>query len=427
MKPGAFIRILRAYPDARRIWISETTSAFGTYFYNIALMWYVFVRTGSGLSTALVAVASMVPQVALGAWFGVLADRRNRRRIMAGANLASAGLAGVLAAAVALHMNSVWPAYAITFLMGTASTLYAPARQAIFPEIVGQDDLLTTHALFHSSRQVARLVGSSVGGLVVTLAGPAPTMALNGATFMIAAAFVASMGYVPRRRNELPGEKPPRALESLRGAWQWMRTKPVLLVMGGIGMVSNIALGPTNVLPPMLIRTTFHASAAALGLFDAAIGLGVILGGVVIGMLTINRMGLSMAVALGTEMLGLVLVWLSPSPVFADLGNLVLGVGLVTANAPGEAMAQTIVPADLLGRVSSFFFMLSAFAIPITYGGVGVVGDAMGAHTAYGLAAALMATTVAAALLVPGIRRFRLDEHRTAPRDPADAAVPAAD
>ncbi len=424
MKADAFWRVIRTYPDVRRLWLGETTAAFGSYFFRIALMWYVYVRTGSGTAIGLVVVVGFLPEVVLAPWFGVVADRLNRRRMMVASNAASAMVAGLLAGAVALHVASLSVIATGMLLMGAASAFYDPARSGLFPDIVQRQDLLTAHALFHTSRQAARLVGSSLGGVIVAMAGAVSTMALDVVTFSVSALWVAHISYPRGRSPAGPGQPSPSAVASARAAWEWMRRRPVILVMSGIGMVSNIALGPSNVLPPMLIRHTFHAGSAALGVFDAAIGLGIMAGGIVIGMITINRMGLSMAAALGIETLGLLAVALSPTPLGADAGNLLLGIGLVAANAPGGAMMQTIVPSELLGRVSSFSTVLNGFAIPITYGGVGALGDAIGAQGSYGLAAGLMAACLAAALLVPGIRSFRLTE---AGRDAVSESNPSAE
>ncbi|NMP22704.1 MFS transporter [Sulfobacillus harzensis] len=407
MNFGAFPQFLKQYPEARKLWASETVKAFGSYFFNIAVMWFVFAQTGSGVAMGLVVVANFLPTVILGPWFGVLADRHSRRRLMMWANLASGLLAGLLALSVLGRFHAIWLVYVVRGLMGVASSLYDPARASILPDIVGQDDLLTAHALFHSSQQVARLIGSAMGGLAVALAGVGLTMTLDVLTFAAAAIWVARIAH-PDHNAPSQEVLTSSAWKSAFEGWQWLRQRPVLLVMMGIGMVSNIALGPTNVLPPMLIRDTFHASARALGLFDSAMGLGIVVGGVIIGMFTIRRMGLSMAAALGLEATGLLMVAVSPTPVVADVGNFLLGGGLVAANAPGGAMMQTLVPSRLLGRVSSFSGMLSGLAVPITFGAVGVVGDAIGAHRSFGLATVLMASTVVAALMVPGIRRFRL-------------------
>lgn len=415
VKLGAFRSLIRSDRGVRRLWLAETIAAFGTYFFDIAVMWYVFAQSGSGLDTGLVAVAAFVPMVVLGPWFGTLADRQHRRRLMVLANVAAAALAGALAATVWLGGHALWPVYAITALLGVADALYRPARAGIFPEIVRREDLMAANALFHTSGQVARLVGSTMGGLVMAAAGAAAAMSADVLAFGAAAALVAGVHYAPAlaRADGLEGGAGrATAKQDLGDAWRWVRQRPVLLVLSAVGMVSNIALGPTNVLAPMLIRQGFHASASALGLFDAAIGAGIIVGGLVIGTLTLDRLGLSFAMALALEGLGLALVALSATLWAADLGNLLLGIGLVTANAPGDTMMQTIVPSPLRGRVSSLMAMMSGIGMPITYGGVGLLGDAIGAHGSFGLAALLMAGCVAAALAVGGLRTFRLSEAR---------------
>ena len=415
MNLGVFGSLLRSNHGVRRMWLAETLAAFGTYFFDVAVMWYVFAESGSGLDTGLVAAAAFVPMVVLGPWFGALADRRHRRQLMVLANVAAAALAGGLAATVWRGGRALWPVYAITAVMGAAGALYNPARAGIFPEIVRREDLMAANALFHTSRQAARVAGSALGGIVMVAAGAAAAMSADVLALSLAAALVAGVHYVhtpPPAAGLAVGARRSSAKQELGEAWRWMRQRPVLLAISGIGMVSNVALGPTNVLAPMLIRQDFHAPASALGLFDAAIGAGIIAGGLLIGMLALDRVGWSFALALALEGLGLTLVAVSAALGAADLGNVLLGIGLVSANAPGATMIQTIVPSTLRGRVSSLSTMMSGFAIPITYGGVGLVGDAIGAHGSYGLAALLMAGCVVAALAVRGIRNFRLSDSR---------------
>lgn len=426
MNPRVLYGLLASHADVRRLWLAETISAFGTYFFDIAVMWFVYVRTGSGLDTGLVAVAAFLPNVLVAPWLGAIADRLPRRRLMAGANLLTAGFAGLLALSIFLHHATLWEVYSVTLLMAIANAAYTPARSGLFPDLVPQARLLSANAVFHTSRQAARIIGSTAGGAVIALLGAAPTMLLDVLAFLIAALFVYAIRYRGPTARTGPQGQQPSLQEDIREAWQWVRERPVLIVMSAIGTTSNVALGPANVLPPMLIRTEFHANAAALGLFDAAIGAGIVLGGIFVGMLSIDRIGLVFAGALSLEGLGLVIVAASPSLYVAYAGNLVLGIGLVAANVPGATMSQILVPSELRGRVGSLFLMMSSVAIPITFGLVGVVGDAIGAHLTYGLASLLMLACVLAALLVKGIRGFRISgglpgttaQATTAPAEP---------
>ncbi len=409
MNPRALLNLLQGNPGIRRLWIAETSSSFGDYFFQIAMMWLIYTRTGSGFATGLMLVVAVLPLVILGPVFGVVADRWNRKRIMQIANFLQALLAACLALALLFGMRILWPLYVITALLETTNVVYSPARAGIFTDLVPPDQLLNANSLFSTSRQGARLVGSVSGGLVMATLGPVPAIGFDALMYLCAAFFITRISY----RKPPVLEPDPKNLK-LSGwqefalGWRWLRQHPVILILTTIGMLSNVALGPANVLAPMLIRTTLHSSAAGLGVFDAAIGLGIMVGGLVIGSLSIQRVGLVFCCALSLEGIAMAVVAWAPTLAVADLGNFVFGFGLVSANVPASTMHQRLVPGPMRGRVSSITSMISGFAIPITYGGVGWLGDIVGARGSYAGAALLLGGCMTLGLLVHSLRSLNL-------------------
>ena len=158
----------------------------------------------------------------------------------------------------------------------------------------------------------------------------------------------------------------------------------------------------------MLIRRVMHAGAGALGVFDSSIGAGLLLGGLVMGAVPPRKVGLLFAFGIGLEGLAMGVVAVSHSLLLAYAGNFVLGLGVIVANLPTSTMFQALVPSELRGRVGSIAGMLSSVAIPITYGGVGILGDAVGARWSYGLGAILLAAGMAAGMLNGPLRRLSL-------------------
>ena len=102
-----------------------------------------------------------------------------------------------------------------------------------------------------------------------------------------------------------------------------------------------------------------------------------------------------------------VIAW-APNLVVANFGNLIFGAGVVVANVPAATMHQRLVPAAMRGRVSSITMMITGFAIPITYGTVGWIGDRIGARESYGGAALLLGCCMILALLVNPLRSLNL-------------------
>lgn len=163
--------MLKSNRNLRNLWLGETISYFGDNFYDIAIMWFVFAKTGSGLQTGMVLVSAFLPQVVVGPFLGVLADRWNRKRMMQAASVIQAVLKGILMILMLLHSVDMWEIYGITIILSIVQLAYSPARAGMFPDLLGRDELMSGNALFNTSQQIARLIGSTVGGTLIAFTG----------------------------------------------------------------------------------------------------------------------------------------------------------------------------------------------------------------------------------------------------------------
>ncbi|MDA8347062.1 MAG: MFS transporter [Thermaerobacter sp.] len=195
-------RLLRSNRNLRNLWLGETISYFGDNFYSIAIMWYVFQLTGSGLQMGLVLVSSFVPQVVAGPLLGTLSDRWNRKAMMRSASVIQALLTGLLASLIYARAADMPLIYVITIALSVVELAYRPARAGMFPDLVDAADLMAGNALFSTSQQVARIVGSSLGGLFVAFAGVSTAVGFDAITFLASAAFLQWVVHTPVRAVE---------------------------------------------------------------------------------------------------------------------------------------------------------------------------------------------------------------------------------
>ena len=160
---------------------------------GIALTWLVFISTGSALDIAGVAVATFVAAVALSLVAGALVDRHDRRRLMLAADLARAAtLAGLTAALVLVGFNLL-AVLAVAFLLGAFSTLFGPAERALTPALVGPEQIGEANGLVQTSTSILQFVSNGIGGVVIGLAGVVVALGVNALTFVVSAAFIASI------------------------------------------------------------------------------------------------------------------------------------------------------------------------------------------------------------------------------------------
>jgi hypothetical protein len=172
--------------DFRLMWAGGLVSAFGSWLLTLAIPTHIFLVTGSLRATGLAAAAEYLPLLLLGPAAGVLADRRDRRRLMIGTNLFCAGAVAMMLLGLAPGRYGVL--YAALVAENAGLVLYAPAWRARTPEVVGTGSLLSSaNALNAASGGVVRLAGGPLGGILLVLCGARWLVVIDVASYLLSA------------------------------------------------------------------------------------------------------------------------------------------------------------------------------------------------------------------------------------------------
>lgn len=407
------LNIVTTNRNFRNLWFGLTVSYFGDAFYQLAIAWYVFSQTGSGLQVGLILVATFLPDVIIGPFLGVIVDRYNRKRIMQTAQSIQALAIGILALSIAFGFFELWLLYMITIIQAIASAIFRPAQNAWVPQLVDKERLITANSFFASSRQITNLFGALLGGPIVALVGASYAIGFNAVTFFVALIFIQLINdpshddaeYLTRDLAVPKGMWP-----ELREGFQWLANNRTLLWMLLLATVANMALGPINVLLPMLIQEVYHASATAFGIFDASLGFGILIGSSVVGILRPKRAGILFGISLAVQGLGMLLIAIAPNLPIVFIGGFILGLAMIAGILPISTALQLLIPSFLRGRVSSINNMISGFAIPLSYGFVGLFGDLFGPKPSFMLSFTLFIFCMGLTFLIPSLRNFNSGE-----------------
>jgi predicted MFS family arabinose efflux permease len=187
--------------DVALVWAAGLISMTGNLAMFVALPVAVFDSTGSSWATAVTALAGAAPAVLVGQVAGVAADRVDRRRLLAAANVVMAVLT---CAFLVLPAGVWWPFAVVNLLVMSAAQFAGPAEHALVGDLVPPSRLGEGASLNALNNNIARLVGPALGGLVFSHLGFRATVALDAVTFLIAAALV---GLVSRRRRVAEGPR----------------------------------------------------------------------------------------------------------------------------------------------------------------------------------------------------------------------------
>src|SRR5690348_16964991 len=195
------------------LWAAGLISLAGDWMLRIALPIYVYQLTGSALATSSMLIAGMLPDLLFGSIAGVFVDRWDRKRTMVICNLLLAiGLLPLLAVRTADH---VWLLYLVAFCESLVAQFFGPAENALLPQLVGEEHLVSANSLNALNNNLARLIGPALGGIVVGLAGVAGVALIDAATFLLAAALIALISGTYKPLKSPAAEEP----SSVGQAW----------------------------------------------------------------------------------------------------------------------------------------------------------------------------------------------------------------
>jgi MFS family permease len=219
--------------DLRRLFAGLVVSQAGDWLYNLALLAFVYERTGSAAWVGITTAARILPEVVLGPIGGVLADRHDRRVVMIVSDVVRAATMAALAV-VALAGGPVLLAPILAALCTAAGAVYPQCVAAVMPRLVDEDQLPAANAARVGITGLCVIAGPLVGAALLLLGSAATTFAVNGASFLVGAMIVAAL---PREATRRPASAEPEAHGSLRAdlaaGWRALREHPDTLPLVG--------------------------------------------------------------------------------------------------------------------------------------------------------------------------------------------------
>lgn len=362
---GGLAFMLRAlrYRNYRLFFAGQIISLTGTWMTNVAVSWLAYRLTGSAMLLGVVGFSGQILIFLLAPVAGIFVDRWDRRRLLIATQTLSMLQSFALAALTLSGRVDITALIALCVAQGCINAFDMPCRQAFAVEMIDKkEDLGNAIALNSSMVNVARLLGPSIGGIVIAAAGEGWCFLIDGASFSAVIGALAAMR-VPERPARDGAEA--GALRQMREGWNYAfgfaPIRSILLLMALVSLTGF----PFMVLVPVFTAEILRGGPHTLGFLMTASGGGALLGAL---WLATRRtvLGLERAIPLAAGILGAGLVlfcfartlWLSMALM------LLTGFGFIIQIASSNTILQTIVEDDKRGRVMSLFTMAFLGAAP---------------------------------------------------------------
>jgi MFS family permease len=404
-----------------RLWATaDLISVTGTWMQVLGVNWYLLQSTGSAAKMGLGILLQSLPVLLLGPYAGAIADRIRPRPLLLATQLVHASLAAALAVVVLGGSHELWPVYLISLLNGVVAAIDGPALGRFGSIVVGPASLGNALALGSLINSTGRIVGMSLGGVLVATAGAGPLFAANALSFLAVIAALLLMR--PREWHTLAGSSDgPAADRGVRAGFAYLLNQPVVLVTLALSLVLGCFGRNYQVTMAAMSAGPLSAGGAGYGLLSTVFAVGTVIGALVAA----HRAELSHQLLLAAGVLASALQLVSGlAPNLAAFALMILPIAsaAIVIDTTVAARVQLDTREDMRGRVVSAMSIVASLSGMAGAPALGWLAERFGARTALVFAGAvcLLACAVAAVVLA---RLNAVAVSRTAPvAAPAGAA-----
>jgi MFS family permease len=321
---------------------------------QIALNWLVYQLSGSPVQLALLNVFRLAPIFAFTLLGGVIADRMERRRLLFGTQVVAMVLAFVLATLTITGLVEIWMVFAIAAGRGVVLSFNQPARQSLIADLVPKEDLKNAIALNSATLNLTRVLGPTIGGVLIATVGVAGAFYLNAASFVAVLYGLALM----RFPNRQPRSRRGSVLAELGGGLRYIAHQAHLRTLVILALVPFVLGMPYVTMLTIFASDVLQVGGGGLGLLTACSGVGAVSGALWVASQA-HRARLGSVMLFGMTSFGATIMLFSLSSWFWLSVVLLLAVGASQQiyMASNNALIQTSVDEEYRGRVVSTLFL----------------------------------------------------------------------
>jgi CRP-like cAMP-binding protein len=375
------IRGALRHRDLRLLFGGLVISASGSWAYNVALLAYVFDRTGSLGWVGAAGLGRFVPALLFSTYGGVVAERYERVRVMVSSDLLCLMFQAALCVAAALTAPA-WLAILLAALTSVANVVYNPAVAAMLPELAGEDDLVAANALNGTIENLVVVVGPAIGAGLLAVGSASLAFGVNAASFGVSALLVARLQARSRPVDVTEG--------ATAGVWKQMAVGVQAIFSSGAARVlvmfsvlASFVYGTDTVLLVGVSDAQLGTGPKGFGYLLAGLGVGGILMALAVDRLASSRrLALIITGGLAVYCLPTALLVAVHSPGVAFVLEIVRGAGTLVVDVLAITALQRAVSDEVIARVFGVFFALVLGAISLGTIVTPPIVNGPGLHTA---------------------------------------------
>ena len=390
MPSKLLIKAKESFPALRHrnfqlFFTGQGISLIGTWMQNIAQPWLVLRLTDSPFLLGLVIAFQTLPQMLFSLFVGSIIDRLPKKKILIITQICFMILAIILGILAASSFVRYWHVLVIAALFGFLNTIDMPTRQAYMIELVGKEDLMNAIGLNSSIFNLTRIIGPTLGGILIGIIGLPACFYFNALSFLAVIIQLIKINavYVNNNQNKFGFKNLWK--DSIDGIKYIINREKIREVVLFAGLITIFAFN-FSVLVPVYVKDVLKLGASGFGLLMAAMGIGALAGALIIALnkdrnpklLTIISAGF--AISISMTLLGFV-----RNVIISFILLIFIGLFMILFVTSINTLIQLDSDDSYRGRVMSVFSFVFVGVAPIGSLYAGAIASNFGSNIAFGI------------------------------------------
>ncbi|TAK10215.1 MFS transporter, partial [bacterium] len=342
------------YRNFRLLFLGTVVSNTGDFMQAMAQSWLVWIMTGSPFLLGLIGFSQALPRLLLGAIGGAIVDRLDRRRLLVVTQNLAMVQASVFWALVYFGLINFWHIFFLVLFLGTVNTLNQTARQSLINSLVPREELMNAIALNSSVVNLSKVIGPSLGGVLISIIGVDGCLLVNAISFLAIIFSLLMMDLPPWQREK--GDD--NFWQEVSEGYTYIKTNSRVFSVLSLAYIVALIGSPYSRFLPIFASDILHTGPSGFGFLLAAPGLGAVISALCLASMgNIRRRGNFTFFSVFAFSSFLILFSFSRSMSLSLLCLVMVGSTHIAFRAMANTIIQTETPPHLLGRILSLFLM----------------------------------------------------------------------
>lgn len=347
-------------------WLSQSASQLGSAMTSFALILWVYTQEGSAMTVSLMSFFNYVPFIIVSLFAGTFVDNHKKKNIM----LVSDTIAAICSAVIlVLTLNSglqIWHIYMVNFVIGFMNAFQSPASVVAIGKIVPQEKLAQVSGTNSFSSNLVTVLSPVLASSLFAFGGLKLLLTIDLLSFIVAFLVLLLIIRVPEDERKV--SKHQSIFAGCAEGFAFLKgSRGILVIIITMALMNFFSrLTYENILSPMILARSDNDS-MVLGIVNAAMGVGGIVGGVIVatGKYSKNNIKMIYMSACISFLLGDVMMGMGRNVILWSLAAIAASLPIPFINAGQNVILYQHVPQNMQGRVFSVRNAIQYATIPV--------------------------------------------------------------